>query len=52
MTKHQLIEALGKLNGSPGGAEDWHYEADRLLLEYINDAEIKAAFDDVDKWYA
>lgn len=32
--------------------ESDHSKADDLLLELIDDAEIKQAFDDIDKWYA
>ena len=32
--------------------ETSHYEADLLLLEYINDEEIKAAFLALGRWYA
>lgn len=51
MNKKELITKLKEL------AEDLDYEyahgeADNLLIEYINDKEIKEAFDKVGKWYA
>ena len=35
-----------------GDPSDWHMQADALLLEYINDAEISKAFIDIEKWYS
>ena len=32
--------------------EEVHGKADALLLKYINDKRVDAAFDAVDKWYA
>jgi len=32
--------------------EDGHEKADKLLLAYINDPEITAAFMKIDRWYA
>lgn len=29
-----------------------HSEADDLLLAYINEPDVEAAFNDVEKWYA
>lgn len=51
MTKEKLIEELKKceLNGD---TECAHSNADDLIIEYINDPEIKAAYDAVDKWFA
>lgn len=46
---NRLKEISGKMNGDPEVA---HGEADRALLEYINDSEINAAFEEVEKWYA
>jgi hypothetical protein len=51
ITKEELIKKLKEL------AEYWDYEiahaeADDLLLLYLNDEEIKEAYDSVEKWYA
>ena len=53
MTKDELLEQLREMHHErDGDYEINHLKADRLLLEYINDPEITAAFDDVGKWYA
>lgn len=50
MTKAQLIKQLQSLeNFDP---EVSHVQADKLLLEYIDDEDIEAAFEAVEKWYA
>ena len=51
MTKADLIKRLGELKDD-GDVEANHKEADRLLMDFINDPDITAAFDDVRKWYA
>jgi hypothetical protein len=51
MTKAQLIKAL-KERCHTGDVEADHSVADDLLLAYINDKEVKAAYDEIDKWYA
>lgn len=52
MTKKQkLIEEL-KLLQVVGDTEGQHGEADRLLLDYINDKEIAKEYDKIKKWYA
>lgn len=57
---HDLLE-LGDLQrsrdrGGSGDApqirEDDHVEADQILLGLIDDDEIRAAFDRIEKWYA
>ena len=32
--------------------ETWHERADQALLEYINDPEIKEAYEALERWYA
>lgn len=32
--------------------EHAHAEADEALLKYINDPEVRAAYDAIEKWYA
>jgi len=51
MTKKQLIKNLQELHGKVD-EEIAHGTADDLLLEYINDKEVKKAFNLIDKWYA
>ena len=51
MTKEQAIKELESLNKTHD-CESGHSRADEILLELINDPEVKAAFDNVDKWYA
>lgn len=51
MEKKELIEKL-KLLVRIGDPEAAHGNADDLLIEYINDLEVKDAFDEIEKWYA
>lgn len=48
--KQQLLTVLARLKGSD--PELAHARADDALLEFINDAEILAAFQAIEKWYA
>ena len=53
MTIDELIEKLKAIRQ----AGDWdresnHIEADKALLEYINDPNVTAAFNVIDKWYS
>jgi hypothetical protein len=50
MNKNELLKALSEC--FKGDEEINHIEADDLLLEYINDSEIKLAFESIKKWYA
>ena len=50
MTKDELLKALSECN--TGDEERDHVKADDLLLEYINDPEIRWLFDAIEKWYA
>lgn len=58
MTKDELLEALIKIekeNEKSFGYNDCernHFEADELLLKYIDDKRITDAFNDIEKWYA
>lgn len=52
MTKKELIAALSELAGERGDAELDHLEADRLLIEYINDEQVADAFEAIQRWYA
>ena len=48
MTKNELIDVLKQ----EGDAEKRHEEADKALLEYINDPEITLAFYSMTRWYS
>lgn len=52
MTKAQLLAELEKLTIPPQDPEEAHAKAEDLLLQYINDPRVKAAFDAIEKWYA
>lgn len=51
MTRDELIQKLETLIGA-SDVEQAHYDADALLLKYINDADIAEAFSNIPKWYA
>jgi hypothetical protein len=51
MTKTELLQCLAACVAN-ADTEDAHYVADMALLSYIDDAEIRAAFEDVHRWYA
>jgi len=51
VTKEELIAKL-KECAANGDLEVAHWDADQLLLEYINDQDITEAYRDVGKWYA
>ncbi len=50
LTKAELIERLQKLSFQDPEAA--HGEADQLLLDFIADEEIAAAYTAIEKWYA
>lgn len=50
MDKEEIIKELKKLISRD--IEDNHWNADSLLLKFINDKEIQEAYTDIDKWYA
>jgi len=52
MTKAELIDKLKSLHGKGGNLDENHQVADNALLEYINDPEVRAAFDAIEKWYS
>jgi hypothetical protein len=49
--RNHLLIRLREL-GKGGDQEINHALADQALLDYIDDPEISAAFDAVEKWYA
>ena len=55
LTKEKLVETLKELkntNGGIFGSEQYsHSYADDLLIEYIDDEEIKEAYEALSKWY-
>lgn len=53
MTKQELIEKLKQIvtTNDREDFESSHMEADKALLEYINDPEVTEAFNSVERWY-
>lgn len=53
MNKKELIEQLKTITKKIyGDNEDYHRQADFLLLQYINDEKVTKAFEEVPKWYS
>lgn len=52
MTLPELIAALNAISGFSEDQEKDHIAADNLLLDYINDPDVRKAFEAIDKWYA
>jgi hypothetical protein len=53
MTKDDLIQKLTDIVNNKDKDTEWnHIVADELLLDYIGDDDIRAAFELIDKWYA
>lgn len=50
MTKEELIKKL--IEADDGDNESSHIQADKLLIEFINDPDIAEAYNAIDKWYA
>lgn len=51
MNKSELIAKLEKIKEN-SDTEVAHADADEALLEFINDAEIREAYEKIEKWYA
>lgn len=51
MSKEELIEQLNSLSDD-SDVEGNHIEADELLIAYINDEDVKQAFESISKWYS
>ena len=51
MNKKELVKELKALQNDDDN-ETSHSNADSLLLEYIDDKEVKEAFNKIEKWYA
>lgn len=57
MNEKELIEKLQEIVDSQGKEEDSdteerHGKADDLLIEFINNEEIKKVYDSIYKWYS
>ncbi len=52
MEKHELINILSELADGGMDTERDHIEADKALIKYINDKEIKTWFEKIKKYYA
>lgn len=52
MTKAELVSKLKKLSENSFDPENEHYDADMLLLAYIDDKEVTEAFKNITRWYA
>ena len=54
MTKAAVMYELKRceLESTEGDRESAHSDADDALLKFINDNEIKQAYDNIKKWYA
>lgn len=52
MTRDLALALLRDIKGHDYDEERAHVDADRVLLELINDDEITEAFNAIDKWYA
>lgn len=50
MTKEELVKKLKKL-GKSRDPEEAHVEADRLLIEFINDSDIEKSYQSIFKYY-
>ena len=50
MTKTELLNKLQECQNED--TEGGHLDADRALLEYINDEDVTVAFKNISKWYA
>ena len=52
MTKRDQLLATLIMLGAQDEPEQSHIEADRLLIEYIDDQEIADAYSLIEKWYS
>ena len=52
MNKEELIEKLKDLDYEWSDTEAVHYDADILLIDYINDEEVEKAYNRIPKRYA
>ena len=53
MTKEELILRLEEIHKTDEeDKEISHRQADKALLDFIDDIEVNYAYDEIDKWYA
>lgn len=52
MTIEELKAALARIAKEGEDTERDHYEADQLLLAFINDKEVTDLFESIERWYA
>jgi hypothetical protein len=53
VTREELLARLGALyNNGEYDEEMAHFRADEALIAYINDADVSAAYNKIEKWYA
>jgi len=52
MSKDELLALLHRLAKEDKDNEYDHMDADKALLDYINDPAVTRAFEDIGKWYA
>lgn len=53
MSKQELIDKLkGLMDKHDNDRETAHIAADELLLDWINDSEIREAYNSFEKWHA
>ena len=51
LTKEKLLELIATLDNN-GDVESNHAKLDDWLIDYINDKDIRKAFNSIDRWYA
>ena len=52
ITRDELIQALQEYTKNNDDPECTHVKIDNMLIEYINDKEIKELWEKVEMWYA
>lgn len=52
MTIEELREKLGALVDGNRDMEENHVCADDLLLQFINDEQVREIYDSIEKWYS
>ena len=51
MNKDELIRQLNELSNN-SDRQEAHIRADKALIDYIDDEEIREAYESIKKWYA
>jgi len=53
ITREEALERLRRIAArDDGDPEDWHVDADNVLLDLIGDAEVAEAWRAIEKWFA